>query len=45
MTGDGLTDLVLVYDGAVTYWPNLGYGTFGPPVRMTGAPRFADAGG
>ena len=44
MGGDGLTDLVLIYDGAVTYWPNLGYGRFGPAIRMTDAPRFADAG-
>ena len=43
MTGDGLTDVVLVHDGAVRYWPGLGYGRFGPPVSMTGAPRFADA--
>ena len=44
MTGDGLVDLVLIYDGAVTYWPNLGYGRFGEPVRMTDAPRIADSG-
>jgi len=42
-TGDGLTDVALIYDGALTYWPGLGFGRFGPPVRMTGAPRFADA--
>ena len=44
MTGDGLIDLVLIYDGAVTYWPNLGYGRFGAPIRMADAPRFADSG-
>ena len=42
-TGDGLTDVALIYDGALTYWPGLGFGRFGPPVRMTGPPRFADA--
>ncbi|MEU2614198.1 SpvB/TcaC N-terminal domain-containing protein [Micromonospora sp. NPDC007271] len=44
MTGDGLTDVVEVYDGAVRYWPGLGRGRFGPPVRMTDAPRLRDAG-
>ncbi|MFE0512778.1 SpvB/TcaC N-terminal domain-containing protein, partial [Streptomyces sp. NPDC058964] len=45
VTGDGLTDVVEVYDGAVRYWPSLGRGRFGPPVRMTDAPRFTDAPG
>ncbi|MFG3602504.1 SpvB/TcaC N-terminal domain-containing protein [Micromonospora chersina] len=44
MTGDGLTDVVEVYDGAVRYWPSLGRGRFGPPMRMTESPRFRDAG-
>lgn len=39
MTGDGLNDIVLVHDGGVDYWPNLGYGRFGRRVSMTGAPR------
>jgi hypothetical protein len=41
MTGDGLTDIVLIHNHAVTYWPNLDYGRFGPPVAMTDplAPR------
>ncbi|WP_239341091.1 SpvB/TcaC N-terminal domain-containing protein [Frankia sp. CiP3] len=39
MTGDGLTDLVLVHDGAVEYWPNLGHGRWGDRVRMTAGPR------
>lgn len=43
MTGDGLTDLVMVTNGQVRYWPNLGYGRFGAPVVMSGAPRFDDA--
>jgi RHS repeat-associated protein len=39
MTGDGMTDIVLVYDGSVCYWPNLGYGDFGARVQMLNAPR------
>ena len=34
MTGDGLSDLVRVRNGEVCYWPNLGYGRFGPKVTM-----------
>jgi RHS repeat-associated protein len=34
MTGDGLQDIVLVYDGVVQYWPNLGYGQWGDQVTM-----------
>jgi RHS repeat-associated protein len=40
MTGDGLTDLVRVRNGAVEYWPNLGYGRFGGRTDMPGAPAF-----
>jgi RHS repeat-associated protein len=40
MSGDGLQDIVLVYDGKVEYWPNLGRGDWGPRVRMANAPRF-----
>lgn len=40
MNGDGLADYVKVGDGEVTYWPSRGYGAFGEPVRMEGAPRF-----
>jgi RHS repeat-associated protein len=38
MSGDGLTDVVRVRNGEVCYWPNLGYGRFGPKVTMDGAP-------
>jgi RHS repeat-associated protein len=38
MCGDGLTDLVRVRNGEVCYWPNLGYGRFGPKVTMDNAP-------
>lgn len=41
MSGDGLGDIVRVRNGDVCYWPNLGYGRFGPRVVMEGAPRFA----
>lgn len=41
MTGDGLTDLVQVRPGSVRYWPNLGYGRFGAPVELAGAPALA----
>ncbi|MES2936898.1 MAG: SpvB/TcaC N-terminal domain-containing protein [Pseudomonadota bacterium] len=44
MSGDGLQDQVLVRDGAVVYWPNLGHGRFGAPVTMDGAPRFGEGG-
>ncbi|HBZ66546.1 MAG TPA: toxin, partial [Bacteroidales bacterium] len=40
MSGDGLTDIVRVRNGAIDYWPNLGYGRFGKRVSMKGAPRF-----
>ena len=43
MTGDGLTNVVLVASGRLQYWPNLGYGRFGPPVIMANSPRFDDS--
>jgi RHS repeat-associated protein len=39
MSGDGLSDIVLIHDGRVDYWPNLGHGRFGRRVTMAGAPR------
>ena len=39
MVGDGLSDRVRVRNGEVVYWPNLGYGNFGAPVVMAGAPH------
>lgn len=39
MTGDGLNDLVLVHNGRIDYWPNLGYGRFGKRITMQNAPR------
>jgi RHS repeat-associated protein len=43
MTGDGLTDLVLVHDGNITYWPYQGYGSWGAKVVMGNAPHFPGA--
>ncbi len=39
MTGDGLHDVVLVHNGRVDYWPNMGYGRFGRRITMANAPR------
>ena len=38
MSGDGLTDLVRITNGEVSYWPNQGYGKFGPKVTMDNSP-------
>ena len=40
MSGDGLQDIVLVHDGNVEYWPNLGHGNWGKRVSMRNSPRF-----
>lgn len=40
MTADGLQDIVLVHDGNVEYWPNLGYGNWGKRIHMQNSPRF-----
>jgi RHS repeat-associated protein len=40
MSGDGLTDILRIRNGEVCYWPNLGYGRFGPKVAMDGSPCF-----
>jgi RHS repeat-associated protein len=40
LSGDGLSDLVRLRNGEVCYWPNLGYGRFGPKVTMDNAPWF-----
>jgi RHS repeat-associated protein len=40
LSGDGLVDLVRIRNGEVCYWPNLGYGRFGPRVSMDRAPWF-----
>lgn len=38
--GDGLQHLVRVSSGTVEVWPNLGYGDFGEPRKIPGAPLF-----
>jgi hypothetical protein len=38
MTGDGLPDIVRVDRSNIEYWPNLGYGRFGPRVTMDDPP-------
>lgn len=43
MTGDGMTDIVRIGNGAVSYWPNKGYGQFGARVNMTNAPQLDDS--
>ncbi|MBZ5494667.1 MAG: toxin [Acidobacteriia bacterium] len=40
MSGDGQADLVRIRNGEVCYWPNLGYGRFGPKVTMDNSPWF-----
>lgn len=40
MTGDGLKDIVLIADGNVSYWPNLGHGQWGQHVVMQNNPRY-----
>ncbi|MGZ5053532.1 MAG: SpvB/TcaC N-terminal domain-containing protein [Methylobacter sp.] len=40
MSGDGLTDIVRVRNGEVSYWPNVGYCRFGTKVNMDNAPWF-----
>ncbi|MDK0575391.1 hypothetical protein P6P35_16230, partial [Clostridium perfringens] len=44
MSGDGLTDIARIRNGEVCYWPNLGYGHFGPRVTMDHAPWFDSSG-
>ena len=40
MSGTGLNDIVLIHNGRVEYWPNLGYGRFGKRITMQDSPRF-----
>jgi len=37
---DGLQDIVLVHDGHIEYWPNLGYGNWGKRISMHDSPRY-----
>ncbi|KAF3929568.1 hypothetical protein ABW19_dt0206573 [Dactylella cylindrospora] len=45
MSGDGLTDIVQIANGRISYWPNLGYGKFGRETVMDNSPTFGDASG
>ena len=36
MSGDGLKDIVILHNGGIQYWPNLGYGRFGESITMIG---------
>lgn len=38
-SGDGLQDIVMVDDGHISYWPNLGHGDWGQRVRMRNPPN------
>ena len=38
MNGDGLVDVVRIRYDEVCYWPNMGYGRFGPRVQMDDPP-------
>lgn len=40
MTGSGLADIIAMFNGQMTYWPNLGHGDFGPAVPVAHAPHF-----
>lgn len=40
MSGGGLTDIVRLENGSITYWPNQGHGNWGKPVVMKNSPRF-----
>jgi RHS repeat-associated protein len=40
LSGDSLVDLARIRNGEVCYWPNLGYGRFGPKVTMDNEPTF-----
>ncbi|MFI9381428.1 SpvB/TcaC N-terminal domain-containing protein [Kutzneria sp. NPDC052558] len=42
MTGDGMQDIVLLRNGNIAYWPNLGHGRWGTPVTMRRSPRLPD---
>jgi RHS repeat-associated protein len=39
MSGDGLQDILLVYDANIEYWPNRGHGQWGPRIHMRNSPR------
>ena len=40
MSGDGLQDILLVYDRNVEYWPSFGHGDWGKRIHMENSPHF-----
>ena len=38
VNGDRLLDLVYVLDGSVTYWPSMGWGSFGEAIEIASSP-------
>ncbi|AOM79321.1 SpvB/TcaC N-terminal domain-containing protein [Pedobacter steynii] len=40
MNGDGLTDILRIKNESICYWPNLGYGNFGPKVSLDNVKNF-----
>ncbi len=42
ITGDGLVHRVLIENGSVEYFPNIGYGNFGEKTIMENAPYFKE---
>lgn len=40
MNGDGLTDIVRIRNGEVSYWANKGYGSFSARITMANSPWF-----
>ncbi len=39
LSGNGLQDMVLVGDGRIDYWPNLGHARWGERISMKNSPR------
>ena len=39
MSGDGLQDIVLLHEGRVDYWPNLGHGRWGRRITLMNGPH------
>lgn len=42
MTGDGLTDVVLLHKGSIEYWPSKGRGAWGRRTAMRHSPRLPE---
>ena len=44
LNGDGLQDILLIHDGNLEYWPNIGHGRWARRISMRHAPRYRDPG-